>query len=216
MASTVEFDRCGARIEAAIPLGVDEFLLLREMNHRFANTLAVLTGTLRRDVYSSASSSPQESFTRFESRIVAFSNLHRILMIGAATGRTSVKYYVENLCQALSEAILGPLGVSCEVSADTGDLSGGRCELLGLVIAELVINAAKHAFDERVEARIRVEFVRKLDSWFCVISDNGDGSNVGSPGAGLEIVNQLVRALGGTFATKSGRNGTTAVVSCPN
>jgi hypothetical protein len=35
------------------------------------------------------------------------------------------------------------------------------------------------------------------------------------PGAGSKIVNQLVRALGGNFATRSGRNGTTAVVSCP-
>jgi two-component sensor histidine kinase len=216
MANTEEPDQYGSAIDGAIPLGASEFLLLREMNHRFANTLAVLTGVLRRDFNVSASSSLQESLTRFESRIVAFGNLHRFLMVGAAGDRTSVDCYVENLCKALSAAILGPLGVRCEVSADAGDLPCERCELLGLVIAELVVNAAKHAFDERVDCRIRVEFVRKLDSWLCVVSDNGDGSNVGSPGAGSGIVNQLVRALGGTFATRSGRNGTTAVVSCSN
>ena len=210
-----KFDQCGARIGGSILLGGNEFLLLREMNHRLANTLAVLTCVLRRDFTLCASSSLQEAFTRFESRIVAFSNLHRSLMIGAAGDWISARCYVENLCKVLSEAILEPLGVRCEVNADTGHLSGERCELLGLVIAELVINAVKHAFNKRAEGHIRVDLVRTVNSWLCIVSDNGDGSKAGLPGAGSKIVNQLVRALGGNFATRSGRNGTTAVVSCP-
>jgi two-component sensor histidine kinase len=219
MLNTAEFcksDQCGWRTDGSVPLGVNELFLLREMNHRLANTLAVLTSVLRRDFSLSASSSLQEALARFESRIVAFSDLHRSLMIGAAGDWISAQYYVENLCKALSKALLEPLGVRCEVRADTGDLSGERCELLGLVIAELVINATKHAFDEGMEGRIRVDLVRKVDSWLCIVSDNGNGSKAGMPGVGSKIVNQLVRALGGNFSTKSGRNGTTVVVSCPN
>jgi two-component sensor histidine kinase len=219
MFNTAEYrksDRRGARIDGSVPPGVNEFFLLREMNHRLANTLAVLTSVLRRDFSLSASPSLRESLARFESRIVAFSDLHRSLMIGAAGDWISAQYYVENLCKSLSEALLEPLGVRCEVSADKGDLSGERCELLGLVIAELVINATKHAFAEGMEGRIRVDLVRKVDSWLCVVSDNGNGSKARMPGVGSKIVSQLVRALGGNFSTKSGRNGTTVVVSCPN
>jgi two-component sensor histidine kinase len=219
MFNTAQFrksDECGVRIDGSIPLGVNEFFLLREMNHRLANTLAVLTSMLRRDFSLSASPILQEALARFETRIVAFSDLHRSLMIGAADDRISAQYYVENLCKALSKALLEPLGVRCEVSADTGDLSGERCELLGLVIAELVINATKHAFGEGTEGRIRVDLARKVDSWLCVVSDNGNGSKAGTPGVGSKIVNQLVRALGGGFSTKSGRNGTTVMVIFPN
>ena len=219
MFNTAEFrklDQGASKIDGSMPLGVNEFFLLREMNHRLANTLAVLTSVLRRDFSLSASSSLQKSLDRFESRIIAFSDLHRSLMIGAASDWISAQYYVENLCKALSEALLEPIGVRCEVSADTGDLSGERCELLGLVITELVINATKHAFDERMEGRIRVDLVRKIDSWLCVVSDNGKGSKVGVPGVGSKIVNQLVRALGGSVSTSSGCNGTTVVIRCPD
>ena len=198
------------------PRGVDELLFLREMHHRLANTMTVLTSVFRRDFVLSASPSLRELAQPIKSRIVAFSNLHRSLTVGVAGDRVSVQCYVENLCKALSEAVLEPLGVHCEVSADVGELSGERCELLGLVIAELVINASKHAFRERQDSQIRVEVIQKANSWLCVVSDDGDGLNAGLLGVGSKILNQLVQTLGGKVARKSGHNGTTVVVSCPN
>ena len=48
---------------------------------------------------------PRENFgillERCEARIVAFSNLHRALVVGAADDYVSVQYYVEHLCRVL-------------------------------------------------------------------------------------------------------------------
>lgn len=99
----------------------DEFLLLREMHHRLANTLTVLTSMLRREFALSASPGLRDSLARCEARIVAFGNLHKSLLVGAANDWISVQYYIGHLCGALSEALLKPLGIRCEVSVDAGE-----------------------------------------------------------------------------------------------
>jgi len=192
----------------------DEFLLVREMHHRFANTLTMLMSVLRHECALSASPELRDLLARCEARIVAFGNLHRSLVVGAANDRISVQHYIEHLCEALSEALLRPLGVRCEVFTDAGEFPGERCERLGLIIAELVTNAAKHAFHGRNDGLVRVELVNTIDSWVCVVTDNGVGTTMASLGVGSKILKQLVRALGGNIVRKSGRDGTSVVVTC--
>ena len=194
---------------------VNELLLLREMNHRFANTLTLLMGQLRCDSRSFVPGQIRNFLARHQARIAAFGNLHRSLMIGALSSSISVQDYVEHLCRSLSEAILEPIGVRCEVTADTGELPAGRCELLGLVIAELVTNAAKHAFQNHDDGVVRVKLTQQSQSWLCIVSDNGEIASPAPQGAGTKITGQLTRLLGGSFAKSSGRHGTSAVVVFP-
>jgi two-component sensor histidine kinase len=209
-----EFDWPTPRTEGLTLRETDKLLLLREMHHRHANTLMVLSSLLRREFGLTTSPDLQASLERYEARIVAFGNLHRSLIVGAQYDWVSVQSYVENLCQALSEAILKPLGVRCDVFADAGETTGDWCERLGLVIAELVTNAAKHAFQGRNNGVVRVELINRSDSWICIVSDNGVWIGTASRGAGSKILKQLVGALGGDLALKSAPDGTSAVVTC--
>ncbi len=192
----------------------DEFWLLREMHHRLANTLTILLSALRREFSLSKGQDFQVSLTRYEARVVAFGDLHRSLVVGAADGLVSVRCYIENLCGALSEALLKPLGVRCEVFADAGQSPGERCERLGLVVAELVTNAAKHAFHGRNDGLVRVELFNRGSRWVCIVSDNGAGLAMTPHGLGSRIVEQLVRSLNGTVNRRSGCNGTSVAVTC--
>jgi two-component sensor histidine kinase len=193
----------------------EEFFLVREMHHRLANSFAALTGILRREFRASASPNLQETLDRFEARIVAFGDLHRLLIVGAEEGWISAQSYIEQLCEALAEALLKPLGVRCEVSADAAFFRAEYCELLGLVIAELVTNAAKHAFAGRDDGLVRIEFVSTTDTWTCIVSDNGVWASVTSEGVGSKILGTLLRALGAELVRKSGPRGTSSVVRCP-
>ena len=213
-AASQEIELSAPRTDSLMLRETSEFLLLREMHHRLANTFTVLTSLLRREFTLSASPELLDSLARYEARLVAFSNLHRSLVVGAANDWISVQYYIEDLCKALSEAILEPLGVRCEVIADAGEFPGERCERLGLVIAELVINAARHAFHECNDGLVRVEFINRIDSWTCIVSDNGVGAGMASPGVGSRILKQLVHALGGNLTRTTGRNGTSVIVTC--
>jgi two-component sensor histidine kinase len=210
-----ELDLPTPRLDSLMQRQTDDFLLLREMHHRFANTLTILTSVLRCEFALSASPQLQKSLARCEARIIAFGNLHRSLVVGAASDLISVQQYVEHLCKALSEAILTPLGVRCEVVTDAGEFPSERCERLGLVITELVTNAAKHAFHGRNGGFVRVELINNTDSLVCIVADNGVGTGMASPDSGSEILKQLVRAFGGNFVRVSGRNGTSVIVTCP-
>jgi two-component sensor histidine kinase len=214
-AGLLEFELALPRTRSYLSPLADELFLLREMNHRFANTLALLVCQLQRDSKSMVSAQFRDFLTRYEARIVAFASLHRSLMVGAARANISVQDYVERLCRSLSEAILEPIGVRCEVTADTGTLPGARCELLGLVIAELMTNAAKHAFQKRDDGVVRVKLVKNGQSWVCIVSDNGEVTSPTPQGAGTKIIRQLIRLLQGSFAKSSGRHGTSAVVVLP-
>jgi two-component sensor histidine kinase len=190
----------------------DEFLLLREMHHRFANTLTVVMSTLQREF--AKTTVLRGPLDRCEAQMVAFANLHRSLVIGATNDWTSVQDYIEHLCEVLSDALLRPLGIRCEVFADACEFPCERCELLGLVITELVMNAAKYGLHARNEGLVRVELINKIDSLDCIVSDNGVGTDMASVGVGSKILGQLVRALGGNLARRSGRDGTSVAVSC--
>ena len=197
-----------------LPSPADELFLLREMNHRFANTLTTLISQFRCD--SRSSTEFCNLVARYEARIVAFGNLHRSLVVGAVSTSIFVQDYVEHLCRSLSEAILEPVGVHCEVTVDTGTLPAVRCELLGLVIAELVTNCTKHAFPNRDDGLVRVKLLRRGSSWVCTVSDNGEVPGPVARGAGTNIIDQLMQLLGGSFARSSGRRGTSAIVVFPS
>jgi two-component sensor histidine kinase len=192
----------------------DEFPLLREMHHRFANTLTVLISMLEHEF--APTPALRDRLNRCQARMVAFANLHRTLVIGGANEWISVQDYIQHLCEALSDALLRPLGIRCQGYVDAGELSRERCEQLGLMITELVTNAAKHAFRGRNEGLVRVELVNKIDSWICIVSDNGVGAETASVGVGSKVLEHLVRALDGNLVRTSGRNGTSVAVSFPN
>jgi len=157
----------------------------------------VLTSMLRRELTPFASPELRASLDRYETRMAAFSDLHRALTVGAVTELISVRSYIEHLCRTLSEALLEPLGIRCEVHADAGEAAGERCERLGLIIVELVMNAAKYAFQGRNDRLVRIELCERDDSWVCIVSDNGAGTAKASLGVGSKIIKQLVQSMGG-------------------
>lgn len=210
-----ELDLPVPRADRLVPVETNGFLLLREMHHRFANTLTILTSVLRHEFSTVACAEFQNSLAHYESRIVALGNLHRSLIIAGTGDSISVQKHVEPLCMALSEAILEPLGVRSEVTVDRGELPSERCELICLVIAELVTNAAKHAFHGRDDGLVRTELFRKAGSWLCIVSDNGRGTDMMLRGAGSKIVDHLVQALSGKLVKTSGDGGTSVCVTFP-
>jgi two-component sensor histidine kinase len=144
----------------------NEFLLLRGMNHRFANTLTVLINMLQDEF--AVTPAVQDSLSRCQARMAAFGNLHRSLVIGAANELISAQNYIEHLCEDLSDALPRPRGIRCEVFVGEGEFPCERRELLGLVVTELVTNGAKHGFRGRNEGLVRVELINKIDSWVCI------------------------------------------------
>jgi two-component sensor histidine kinase len=88
-----------------------------------------------------------------------------------------------------------------------------KCEFLGMVITELVLNAAKHAFPGNISGCVRIEIVERDERWYCTVSDNGIGISKNSPGSGSQIADGLVDALGGQLTVCTGPNGTAVSIT---
>src|SRR5579871_1509036 len=79
----------------------DQFVLLREMHHRLANSFAILAGMARHEFGRSALPAHRQSLDRLEARIIAFAQLHRFLTVGVKAEWMSAQCYIERLCLAL-------------------------------------------------------------------------------------------------------------------
>jgi two-component sensor histidine kinase len=200
--------------------GDDEDIVLREAHHRMNNTLTLLTAWLRLDFASVALTCLPEAIDRFEGRILAFGELHRLLAIGRGRGEIPVREYFECLCRALTASILEPRGLRCEVNIEEGFIEAKRCERLGLVVAELVTNAAKHAFPSQEigqkDGRVRVDAFYRNGCWCCRVSDNGIGAADASRGCGGMILEGLTRSMGANMIAESSCRGTMITIVLPN
>lgn len=186
----------------------DQDLLLCETHHRMMNTLAFVAGSLRREFAPFRDASVRAALTRHEQMIAAFGELHGCLTVGSRRNAGALPDYLDRLCTALNQAVLEPLGIRCTVIAERGLVPAYHPERLGLIVAELVTNAAKHAFNGRPGGLVTVRLGRKAGRWRCSVSDDGTGLGQGACGVGAELVETLVHAIGATLSVETGEAGT--------
>jgi two-component sensor histidine kinase len=189
-------------------------LFLREAHHRMKNTLTLLGACLHTEFKSSALVDLPKAIDQFERRILAFGKLYDLLSNGSDRRYTSIGDYVGSLSRALAVAILEPKGIRCEAMIGDGFLESRRCERLGLIIAELVTNAAKHAFPRPQPRLIRIGAFYRDGFWHCFVKDNGVWA-CGARGGGGRIIEDLAQSIGGHAVTESGSDGTTVTVVVP-
>ena len=90
-------------------------------------------------------------------------------------------------------------------------MQSDRCWRLGMIVYELITNAARHAFDGR-KGEIRVELSRSGHFVECSVLDNGSAPANVRPGHGLKIIEKLVEGLDGRFEQQFGPQGSTSII----
>jgi two-component sensor histidine kinase len=193
--------------------GVD--LFVRETHHRMKNMLTLLGAWFRIDFISTASVDLPKAIDGFERRILAFGRLYDLLSRHSDRRYTSVGDYIGSLSLALAAAILEPRGIRCEATIGDGFLESKRCERLGLIIVELVTNAAKHAFPNQQPGLVRIEAFYGDGFWHCTVKDSGVGAR-GARGVGGRLVEDLARSIGGHAVTDLKSDGTAITVVVPH
>ena len=202
--------------DGALPHRPVEELIRIETHHRLMNTFAILCAILERELNTSNPRS-RVALDRSVRIISAHSALHRCLALGTPRGPVALGEYVTKLSRCISEAVLEPMNVSCETFTDKGFMPAVQAEHLGLVLCELIINAAKHGFAHKRTGAVRIEVVRQDHGWCCTVTDNGGGFPDVVPVAGLgtQIVEALVRRLNGRMIVQSTAEGTTVTLLIP-
>ena len=203
-------------VDGPLPHGPVEELLRLETHHRLMNTFAILCAILQRELNTPDPHS-RVALDRSVRIISAHSALHRCLALGTPRSPVALGEYVTKLSRCLSEAVLEPMNVTCEAVTDEGFMPAAQAERPGLVLCELVINAAKHGFPHKRTGVVRIEVARQDHGWCCTVTDSGGGFPDAVPAAGLgtQIVEALVRRLNGRMIVRSTAEGTMVTLLIP-
>jgi two-component sensor histidine kinase len=191
-------------------------LAREEAHHRFFNTLTTLSLLLRRDFAEFQDPLVRDAVATFEAQILAFAGVQRTLQFSAVAEVLDVPAHFGRLCAQLAAVQLAPRGFECEFFADEGTMDAGVGEKLGLIVVELITNAAKHAFRGRTWGRVSIALRRSEGGWTCTVRDNGVGLGARSSGTGLRLVEALATDIDARVISDSCTDGTQVIVLAPH
>jgi two-component sensor histidine kinase len=167
-------------------------LLAREIDHRVMNSLQFVSALLRMQEKAVDSGAAQQ-LEMAAHRVAAVARVHRHFQLEDDASSVSALTYLRRLCDDLS----GILGVSIEVRGENGLLPTTAIQPLGLIVNELVTNAAKHGAGT-ISVTYKHSKLRKL-----IVCDQGRGFPSGFDpansvsGLGMRVVQVLTKQLGG-------------------
>lgn len=196
-------------------------LLLQEIDHRMKNNFAIVASILdiqRRRTDGEAAEALGAALARVESIARAHRHLYRS---AGQVDTVDMQAYLGDLCAALADALFLRGGVSLSCSADAANMPRDRAVSIGLVVNELVTNAAKHAFTGRTGGSITVGLRRRPGGMTLIVSDDGVGMPQAATSAGPDhglgsrLIPAFARQAGGTLSTESGPEGTTVTMDMP-
>jgi two-component sensor histidine kinase len=173
-------------------------MLLTEMQHRIANSLQVVASVLQLKARATDSAEARRHLLDAHDRVMSVASVQRHLEFGV--GVVDVEPYLTKLCESLESSMAGE-GRATELSVrvDRAVVSSHEVVSLGLIVAELVINALKHAFPDGRSGVIVVDYAVREDGWTLSVTDNGVGRAPPAPtrrvGLGTSVVASLARQL---------------------
>jgi two-component sensor histidine kinase len=171
--------------------------LVEEISHRVANEYAEAIATLRLAAAGAGNPQVGAALSSVAKRLRAHAEAHRALLAPATGGPVDLADYIGQVCASITKASLAPNGVRLFVDADEIWLESGRSWRVGLIVAELVRNAAHHGLG-RGSGAIRVSIGEACGWVSCRVSDNGCRAGDPQPGRGRRLVEALAAELGGS------------------
>lgn len=188
--ASVVVDQLELRLAARLAVARAE-LMAREIDHRVMNSLQFVAGLLTMQSRASVTDAAiplQEAATR----VAAVARVHRHFY-SSDTEEVSCITFLERLCADLAEIC----GQKVTVDGDEGMVPTTWIQPIGLIVNELVTNAAKHGAGN-VEVSYRVAGAAHR----LIVCDHGKGLPAGfdvadNRGLGMKVVTTLAKQLGG-------------------
>lgn len=202
---------CAARSQAD---GIE--LLLREANHRIANSLQAVMA-LSRMAAPNGTADYRDLQARMVGRVSAIASVHQLLSQSPAANTVNLKPYLESLLLGIQEMWLDhrPVRQIDLVCADES-ISAAAASKLGMITNELVTNSYKYAYSDGQSGDVRVAFVINDGRYTLIVSDDGVGrkrsSSSAQTGFGRWLIARLAAQLGARFRYMPAPIGTLALL----
>jgi two-component sensor histidine kinase len=179
--------------------------LFEELNHRVKNNLAIASSILELQARTSPAG-VRDHLRRAIDRLHSIADLHTALYRQKSTETANLCPYLQDLCQRLSSALFEDARVEISVDCEPIEVLVEQAVTIGVIVNELVTNAAKHAFPERAQGSIRVTLSAVDEDLHLSVVDDGVGlPDLDRPegGLGLRLVRSLTEGLDGRLRMES-------------
>ncbi|HEV3500154.1 MAG TPA: sensor histidine kinase [Bradyrhizobium sp.] len=190
-------------------------VLLQEITHRVNNEFASAIQVVSFAAAKSPDHNVKAALAGVMEQLHNYARVHHALQMPASNDCIDASAYLRELCGSISRSKLENRNVELVLVESQFQMSSERCWLLGMIVAELITNAVRHAFGQkggtiRIECRVSGAFVE------CRVSDNGSGltANV-RPGSGLRIIEALAQKLDAEFQFNFKEGGSESVLILP-
>jgi len=215
-------DITSARLAAKLKdeLVQEKQVLLRELQHRVANSLQIIASVLMQSARRVQSEETRTHLYSAHNRVMSIATLQKQLAI-TSNNEIELRPYLKELCGSIGASMIEDDGrITLSSTADDSKATANVSVSLGLIVTELVINALKHAFpDAKQTGSVTVDYAAKGKGWTLKVEDDGVGIDAGdgsgTPGLGTGIVDALAEQLGATVTTSNKHPGTTVSVAHP-
>ncbi len=176
--------------------------LLKELQHRVKNSFAMIHGLINIASMNSTSEEAKSTLEHVLARVGALSELYSLLYVSETVKDVRLDEY----CDRIADSAAG-MAKDVVVAKRLEPLvyTVKNASAVGIILAELLTNAAKYAFPDGRKGRIEVVLRRNGASGILEVSDNGVGFSTAESGAkesgfGLNLVRSLADQLGGAFS----------------
>ena len=208
-----------ARLEQ---LAGEQALLLREMNHRVANSLQLITALLEMHARKSGDTTVRAALRQASERVEAVAKIHQRLYTSTDVTTVEMGAYLGGLLDELDRVAEDGGGRRICFESAPVLVPTDKAVSIGLMVSELVTNALKYAYPDGENGPVRVRFGPRQDTpptWHLVVEDDGvgfaEGAKPRGTGLGTVIIGAMARTLDASLERATGPNGTRFEVVVP-
>ena len=191
----------------------EKILLMQEVDHRVKNSLSMITSLLQLQGRVLESGEAQDALQRAANRVQTIASVHERLYREGAKGELDLAEYLQALCNDLRGTI-GSANINLITDvAEAGRGVGKEAVTLGLIVTELLTNAARHAPEGDEECTVLVRCAPALGGRrSLVIEDDGCGlpadfDPLRSRGLGMRVVLANVKRINAELRTEASTSG---------
>lgn len=178
-------------------------VLLKEVNHRVANSLSLVSSMVRLQSNAVSDSAAKRALAETQDRIFAISLIHKRLYSSTDVGSVAVDEYLTSLLDHLETSMRGEgHDASLRYDLEPVALEPDDSINLGVVTSEWVTNAFKYAYPHGPgEIRVRL---RKLPNGRAelAVEDDGIGRTENDSAKGSGLGSRIVAAMAATMGAK--------------
>lgn len=207
-----DLERAGAEKDAAL---AQKDLLMREVDHRVQNSLQLVASFLAIQARDAGPGAVADQLVEARSRLSAVALVHRHLYREDHIETIDLSRYLGDLLDDMKASLGSDWAGQMTLDLAPVLIPTDRAVNVGLVAAELVINATKYAYPGRRGGPIDVVLEQYRNRLRLIVADHGGGKAGTHEGFGSRMMRAVVQRIGGTVDYLDNAPGLRAVLTAP-